>query len=161
MDLLTIQRKNAGLQNRWPYSGLAYDAGASATDEKADRINTIVKKVAAKAPFKNRWGGNDYPIDISDYGQFLSTLQTLSWVLRDVGYDLTFLSKGGLHYRNTDYIGYSNLFDTKESKINALVAVGKEGKHYRIPRDGSSLRIRRFDNVTRAIAPLGTAVDPG
>jgi hypothetical protein len=161
MDLLTIQRKNAGFQNRWPYNGMAYATGESGSDEKADRINTIVKKVEAKGPIKNKWGGTDYPIDISDYGQFLSTLQTLSWVLRDLGYDITFLSKGGLHYQNADYIGYSNLFDLKESKILAIVAVGKQGKHYRISRDGSSLRIRRFDNVTRAIAPLGTTVDPG
>ncbi len=160
MDLLTIQRKNAGLQNRSLYASNVY-GGGSGEEEKAERINTIVKKVNAKSPIKTKWGGLDYPIDISDYGQFLSTLQTLSWVLRDLGYDITYLSKNGLHYQNADYIGYSNLFDLKEGKIIALIAVGKEGKHYRISRDGSTLRIRKFDNVTRAIAPLGTAVDPG
>lgn len=161
MDLLTIQRKNAGFRDRFYYGATVGSPEGSASDEKAERINSIVKRVEAKSPIKNRWGGNDYPIDISDYGQFLSTLQTLSWVLRDLGYDISYLTKGGLHYQNADYLGYSGLFDLREGKILALVAVGRDGKHFRITRDGSSLRIRKFDNITRAIAPLGTAVDPG
>lgn len=157
MDLMTIQRKNAGLESRYPFNSVPVTAG----DSKEERINDIIKKVKAKGPTKNRWGGTDYPIDISDYGQFLSTLQCLSWVLRDIGYDITYLTRNGLHYNGGDYLGYSNLFDKKQGKIVALVAIGKDSRHFRISHDASGLRIRKFDNVARAIAPLSSSGDSG
>lgn len=157
MDLMTIQRKNAGLANRF---GLNYPQPVGGED-KEERINSLVKRVNAKEPVKNRWGGSDYPIDVADYGQFISALQTLSWVLRDTGFEIQYLSKGGLQYNSNDYYGHASLFDPTQSKIQALVALGRDGKHYRITRDGTTLRIRRFDNVTRAIAPLTTTTDPG
>jgi hypothetical protein len=158
MDLLTIQRKNAGWDGRYPFAQAVPSGGG---EDKEARINDIVKKVNASSPIKNRWGGTDYPIDVSDYGQFLSTLQCLSWVLRDVGYDITMLTRNGLHYHGSDYLGYNVLFDAKQGKIVALVAVGKDGRHFRFSRDGSGLRVRKFDNVTRAIAPMSASGDSG
>jgi hypothetical protein len=158
MDLLTIQRKNQGLENRYPF---AVPCSPCGSEDKEARINDLVKKVDATKPFKNKWGGTDYPIDVSDYGQFLSTLQTLSWVLRDVGYDITYLTRNGLHYSNDNYLGYAPLFDTKQGKIVALVAVGKDGRHFRFSKDSSGLRVRKFDNVTRAIAPVSASGDSG
>lgn len=158
MDLMTIQRKNAGWDNRYPSPATP---GGSGDEEKAARINDIVKKVNATGPIKNRWGGTDYPIDVSDYGQFLSTLQCLSWVLRDVGYDITMLTRNGLHYHGSDYLGYNALFDAKQGKIVAMVAVGKDGRHFRFSRDENGLRVRKFDNVTRAIAPISSSGDNG
>lgn len=156
MDLMTIQRKNIGWENRYVPSSV----GGNGDDREA-RINDIVKKVNASGPVKNRWGGKDYPVDVADYGQFLSTLQCLSWVLRDIGYDMTYLTKSGLHYANNAYCSYSNLFDAKQSKVCALVAAGKDGRHFRFSRDGSGLRVRRFDNITRAIAPMAASGDSG
>jgi len=158
MDLLSIQRKNFSMQNRWGSNPYPEREGAS--EEKADRISQLVKRVDAKKPIKTKWGGKDYPVDIKDYGQFMSTLQTLSWVLRDVGYDISYLTRNGLQYGNGDYLNYPVLFDNKQSKVVALVAIGKDGRHYRFSRDGSSLRVRKFDNVTRAIAPMPSVGDP-
>lgn len=151
MDLLTLQRKNFDLSNRY---GSPMAVPGSGSDDKADRISDLVTKTNLKGPKKNKWGGNDYPIDVSDYGQFLSSLQCLSWVLRDAGYDIVYLTKGGLHYSGTEYLAYSGLFDRQAGKISAIVAVGKDGRHYRFSRDGKQLRIRKFDNITRAIAPM-------
>jgi hypothetical protein len=159
MDLMTIQRKNYGWADR--ASLYPSPVGSNNSEERAERIKDLVKKVNAKAPVKNRWGGQDYPIDVSDYGQYLSTLQTLSWVLRDVGYDASYLTRNGLHYSGSDYLGYSGLFDTKQGKIVALVAIGKDGRHFRFSRDASGLRVRKFDNVARAIAPLSSSGDSG
>ena len=97
---------------------------------------------------------------MSDYGQFLASLQTLSWVLRDLGYDINYLTKGGLHYDNTDDLSYPGLFDRQQGKIVALVAIGKDGKHFRFTRGGGTLKVRKFDNVTRAIAPVADGGDP-
>ena len=159
MDLLTIQRKNFGWENRGGMYGSP--VGSNNSEEREDRINDIVKKVNATAPIKNRWGGKDYPVDVSDYGQFLSTLQTLSWVLRDVGYDVTYLTRNGLQYDGNSYLSYTNLFDQKQGRIVALIAIGKDGRHFRISHDANTLRIRKFDNVTRAIAPISSSGDTG
>lgn len=159
MDLMTIQRKNLGFSNHYLSQGSP--VGSNTGEEREDRINDIVKKVNATAPIKNKWGGKDYPVDVSDYGQFLSTLQTLSWVLRDVGYDITYLTRNGLQYDGNSYLSYSNLFDQRQGKIVALIAIGKAGKHFRISHDANTLRIRKFDNVTRAIAPISSSGDTG
>ena len=150
MDIMTLQRKNFELANRFGSCVPSCDGDGA----KEDRINSLVKQTTIKKPTKNKWGSNDYPIDVGDYGQFLSSLQTLSWVLRDLNYDISYLTKGGLHYSGTDYLSYPGLFDRQGGKILALVAIGKDGRHYRFNRVNGQLRIRKYDNITRAIAPM-------
>lgn len=150
MDLFTIQRRIKNLDNRLNVPTLV---GGENNDAKVDRVNDLIKKVNAKKPVKNRWGGKDYPVDVSDYGQFVSTLQSLSWILRDMGYDAVWLTRGGLSYGSDNYYSYPNLFDKTGQKIVALVAIGKAGKCYRFTRDSKTLRIRSFDNSSRALAP--------
>jgi hypothetical protein len=146
MDIFTLQKKNHEIANR-------FQMGASGTASGEDRINDLVKKVTASKPVKNKYGGKDYPIDVSNYGQFVAALETLSWILKDLGYDIQWLTRGGLVYKGDNYYSFPNLFDLKSSKIVAIVAIGTD-KHYRISRDSKTLRIRRFDNMTRAIAPM-------
>jgi hypothetical protein len=150
MDLFTIQRRIKNLDNRL---SVPVNPGGDGDEAKIDRINDLVKKVNSKKPFKNKWGGKDYPVDVADYGQFISTLQSLSWVLRDLGYDAVWLTRGGLSYANDSYYSYPNLFDKTGQKIVALVAVGSGGKSYRFTRDSSTLRIRSFTSTARALAP--------
>ena len=158
MDLMTLQRKNLSMGSRY---GMGVTVGGgNASEEKEDRINDLVKRTNSSKPTTNRWGGKDYPIDLSDYGQWMSTLQTLSWVLRDCGYEIHYLTRNGLHFTNTDYCSYPALFDTKQSKVIALVATGKDGRHFRFSHDGDGLRVRKFDNITRAIAPMAASADP-
>jgi hypothetical protein len=78
VDIFTLQKKNHEIANRF--------CGPPGTESSEDRINDLVKKVAAKKPIKNKYGGKDYPIDVSNYGQFVAALETLSWILKDLGY---------------------------------------------------------------------------
>ena len=151
MDIFTIRRRLNNLDQKMNVPCIPC---ANTPEEKEDRINDIVKKVNAKKPIKNKWGGKDYPIDVNDYGQFMSALQSLSWILRDMGYDSIWLTKGGLHYSSEQYYGYPQLFDRATEKVAALVAVGKNGNCYRFTRDDKTLRIRGFSSTTRAIAPV-------
>jgi hypothetical protein len=153
MDLFTLRRRLSNLSDRSPYGAVPATVGGDGDDAKADRVNDLIKKVNARKPTKNRWGGQDYPIDVSDYGQYLAALQSLSWVLRDMGYDAVWLTRGGLSYDNNQYYGYPALFDKSQQKIVALVAVGNAGKCYRFTRDGKQLRIRSFSSLARALAP--------
>lgn len=149
MDIFTLQKKNHEFANRF-HCGVA---GGSGSDASEDRINDLVKKVNASKPIKNKYGGKDYPIDVSNYGQFVAALETLSWILKDLGYDIHWLTRGGLVYKSDNYYSFPNLFDLKASKIVAIVAIGSDD-HYRISRDSKTLRIRKFENMTRAIAPM-------
>src|SRR5271157_5553549 len=152
MDLMTLQRKNYDLGKR--SYGTPSGISGSSDDSQQDRINDLVRRTNLSKPKDTKWGGKEYPINVSEYGQFLSSLQTLAWVLRDVGFDVQYLTKGGLHYTNTEYLSYPGLFDPEAGKISALVAIGKEGKHYRFSRDGKELRVRKFDNLSRALSPM-------
>jgi hypothetical protein len=159
MDILSLQKKNIALAGGPGYHGDKYGAvpmgvGGDGSEARADRINDVVKRVKANGPVTNKWGGKDYPIDIGDYGQFLSALQTISWVLRDGGYEIQYLTRNGLQYQSDTYYSYPNLFDVKSGKIVAMVASGKDGRYYRFSRDDKNLKIRRFDSLTRAIAPM-------
>lgn len=149
MDIFTLQKKNHEFANRFQ-CGMV---GGSGSDASEDRINDLVKKVNASKPIKNKYGGKDYPIDVGNYGQFVAALETLSWILKDLGYDIHWLTRGGLVYKGDNYYSFPNLFDLKASKIVAIVAIGPDS-HYRISRDTKTLRIRKFDNMTRAIAPM-------
>jgi hypothetical protein len=158
MDLMTIQKRNYNLSNRVYPPPVTVNSGSS--DAAEERLSDAVKRVNASKPFANRWGGKDYPVDINDYGQFLSTMQTLSWVLADIGYESHYLTTGGLTYSSTNYVMHPGLFDRSSGKIVAMVAVGKDGSCFRFSRGGGKLRVRKFTNLTRALAPL-RGDDPG
>lgn len=146
MDIFTLQKKNHEI-------GLRNSPLSTGSEASVDRINDLVKRVTAKKPIKSKYGGKDYPIDVGNYGQFVAALETLSWILKDLGYDIQWLTRGGLVYKSDNYYSFPNLFDLKASKIVAIVAIGVDS-HYRISRDSKTLRIRKFDNMTRAIAPM-------
>lgn len=148
MDLFTIQSRLKGLNRS--FGNASVGGGSPAA---GDRVKELLKKVNARKPFSNKWGGQDYPINVADYGQFLSTLQTLSWILGDMGYTIHYLTRSGLTYDRDQYLNHSNLFDRTQGHVVALVAVGKQGNHYRFTRDGKTLRIRSFNDVGRALAP--------
>ena len=151
MDLLTLQRKSQDLGQR----GFPMTASADGAEGKKDRILDLVKRVKATKPVKNRWGSKDQPINVEIYGEFLSALQTLSWVLKDMGFGCLFLTRNGISYDTTDYHTHSVLFDPKQAKIVALVALSK-GKdlNFKIARDNKTLRIKRYTDEHRAVAPM-------
>jgi hypothetical protein len=157
MDAMTLARRLQGFR-RWdsPVS-----VQSSAGSDIADRLKDLTKRVNASKPVKNRWGGKDYPIDVADYGQFIGALQTLQWLLRDMGYEIHWLTSGGLLYSGHDYYNHSQIFDRQGAKVSALVAVGKDGYSFRVSRDGSTLRYRSFKDNGRALSPLRSGVDPG
>ena len=159
MDLLSLQRKNNELNRACPQRDVN-------PDEESERIMDLVKKVKSTKATKNRWGGQSYPINVTNYGEFVSALQTLSWILRDMGFQCKFLTRTGISYDKGEYHSHASLFDNKASKIVALVALSPakkkdEVKHFKIGRDQKSLRIRSYTDEGRALAPMSAGVFAG
>jgi len=159
MDILALQKKNNDLN-----SASGNVRKNSSPDEERDRIMDLVKQVKSTKATKNKWGGQNYPINVSNYGEFVSALQTLSWILRDMGFQCKFLTRTGITYDKGEYHSHVSLFDGKASKIVALVALSpakKEGKHFKVGRDQNSLRIRSYTDEGRALAPMSAGVFSG
>lgn len=118
-----------------------------------ERLKDVQKRTTAKKPFKTMWGGTDYPVDVSIYGQFLSTLTTLAWILKDLGYEIRYLTQSGMIYDEREVTMHGHLYNENSSKIVALVAVSPE-VCWRFSRDKKGLRLRKFQDQASAVAPL-------
>jgi len=124
------------------------------------RLKDGAKRVGARKKCKNRWGGDDYPVDVSNYGQFITTLQSLAWILKDMNFDVKYLTQSGLVYDESEIILHRNLFNDRGAKVVALVATSRAG-HYRFSRDSKTIRVRFFKDIGQAVAPMNDGVTTG
>lgn len=147
MDLLSFQDRKKRLGDTMRY----HNAG-----HKEERVMDIVKQVRATKPIKNRWGDKVYPIDLSNYGEFITTLQSLSWVLEEMGFDIRFMTSAGTNYACSEYYMHDRLFDPSISKVVCLVALSdrKDGPHFKFARDGKKLVVKSYTNTGQALAPM-------
>lgn len=156
MDLLTLQKKSQSLDCRSP----VVCPGGQSKIEAGERAGDLVKRIAATKPTKNRWGGKDYPINVADYHEFMGALQSLTWILRDMGFECCYLTRNGLTYDQNKLMSHASLVRRDTGKVVALVASGG-GNHFRFSRDQKTLRIRRFDAYGQAIAPMADGIVSG
>lgn len=150
MDPMSIAKEVNSLHNRPEYSSIGHSAPAG---ETAARMKDLAKQVSAKKKFKNRWGGETYPIDVTNYGQFITTLQSIAWIMRDMGYTPKYLTQSGLVYDQTEVVLHRNLFNDRGAKVVALVCTSDRA-HFRFSRDSKTIRVRKFEDIGHAVAPL-------
>lgn len=157
MDLLTLARKlrTGGANPNTPVSPSSGNKEAA-----ADNLGQLVKRTSARSAVKNKWGGKDYPIDVNDYQEFVSALTGMGWILRDIGYDLCYLTTNGLTYDWSNIWSHAAQFNKTSGKIVAIVA-SSNGTHFRITRANGKLRIRNFKEYGRAIAPVHDGMTAG
>lgn len=149
MDLLTLAKK-IRFGN---HSDAPTPVGTASKDASAERLSQYVKRTTAKGPTKNQWGGKDDPIDVSDYQEFAAALTGMAWILRDMGYDVHYMTSNGLSYDMSQIYLHPPMFNRSTGKIVALIA-STTSKHFRITRGDGKLRVRSFPDYGRAIAPV-------
>lgn len=118
-----------------------------------DRLKDVFAQTRQKRTQKNSWGGQSYPINVGDYVQYLGALTTISWILRDAGYNVQFMSQSGMLYDSREMVTHRHLYNPSGAKIVALVA-NREDDVYRISRDSKQLRLRKFKELSQAIGPM-------
>lgn len=159
MDPMSIAKEVNSLHNRPEYGAVASMNG-SPNGETAARMKDLAKQVKAKGKFKNRWGGDSYPIDVGNYGQFITTLQSIAWIMRDMGFAPRYLTQSGLVYDQNEIVLHRNLFNDRGAKVVALVCTSDRG-HYRFSRDTKTIRVRKFEDVGHAVAPFRDGTTTG
>lgn len=143
MDPMTIARNNITPTNRLP-----------ATGDTENRLSDLVKQTSGKKnPGKGVYDQPLYNIDVSRYSEFLGVLTTLSWIMRDMGYEIRYLTQSGMTYSDQELPLYNHLYTESGTRVVALVAIGNHVT-YRFSRDRTGLRLRKFDDHSEAIAPM-------
>lgn len=126
--------------------------GVTPSGEAESRLNDVVRQTKGKKT-KGTWGQDLYPVDVSNYSEFIGVLTTLGWIMRDLNYEVRYLTQSGMTYNDQEMPLHSHLYNESGTRIVALVAVGNTAT-YRFTRDSKGLRLRKFDDHAQAIAPM-------